>query len=44
VRHDHDGGEMNVQIVRLAEFLVYGTGSRQGLVSVRSEIEAIPEP
>ena len=44
VRHDHDGGEMNVQIVRLVEFLVYGIGSRQGLVSVQSDIQAIPEP
>jgi ABC-type polysaccharide/polyol phosphate transport system ATPase subunit len=43
VRRDRDQGEMAVQGLRLLDFLVYGTGEARGVVSVHSEVEAIPE-
>jgi hypothetical protein len=36
--------ELNVQVIRLADFRVYGTEVRQGLISVESEIKVSREP
>lgn len=43
VRRSRDGGDGFIQGLRLLDFVVYGTGSRHGLVSVRAEFEAIAE-
>jgi ABC-2 type transport system ATP-binding protein len=44
VRRPREGGDLAVQGLRLREFVVYGTGTREGVVSVRAEVEAVPEP
>jgi ABC-2 type transport system ATP-binding protein len=44
VRRPREHGDLAVQGLRLREFLVYGTGVREGIVSVRAEVEAVPEP
>jgi ABC-2 type transport system ATP-binding protein len=44
VRRDEGSGETAVQVLRLLEFRVSGTAPRQGLVSVRAEVEAAAEP
>ncbi len=36
--------ELNVQVIRLADFRVYGTEVRQGLVNVQADIEVATEP
>jgi ABC-2 type transport system ATP-binding protein len=43
VRRDGDRGEMAVQGLRLLDFLVYGTGDARGVVSVHSDVQAVPE-
>jgi ABC-2 type transport system ATP-binding protein len=44
VRRPREGGDLAVQGLRLREFVVYGTGTREGVVSVRAKVEAVPEP
>jgi ABC-2 type transport system ATP-binding protein len=44
VRRDRDQGEMALQGLRLLDFLVYGTAPRQGVVAVKADVEAVPEP
>jgi ABC-2 type transport system ATP-binding protein len=44
VRRPREGGDLAVQGLRLREFVVYGTGEREGIVSVRADVEAVPEP
>jgi ABC-2 type transport system ATP-binding protein len=44
VRRDRDQGDMAVQGLRLLDFVVYGTAPRQGVVSVRADVEAVSEP
>jgi ABC-2 type transport system ATP-binding protein len=44
VRRDRDQGEMAVQGLRLLDFVVYGTAPRQGVISVRTDVEAVSEP
>jgi ABC-2 type transport system ATP-binding protein len=44
VRRPRERGDLAVQGLRLREFVVYGTGAREGIVSVRAEVEAVPEP
>jgi hypothetical protein len=44
VRRPRKGGDLAVQGLRLREFVVYGTGEREGIVSVRADVEAVPEP
>jgi len=43
VRRDRAGGDMAVQGLRLFDFLVYGN-PREGIVSVKGELSALPEP
>jgi ABC-2 type transport system ATP-binding protein len=43
VRRDRDQGDMAVQGLRLLDFVVYGTAPRQGVVSVRTDVEAVSE-
>ena len=44
VRRPREHGNLAVQGLRLHDFVVYGTGAREGVVSVRAEVEAVPEP
>jgi ABC-2 type transport system ATP-binding protein len=44
VRRPREQGDLAVQGIRIHEFVVYGTGAREGIVSVRAEVEAVPEP
>jgi ABC-2 type transport system ATP-binding protein len=44
IRQDRQAGSIGLQPMRLAGFVVYGTAPRQGLVSLRAEIEPIVEP
>jgi ABC-type polysaccharide/polyol phosphate transport system ATPase subunit len=43
VRRDRTRGDMAVQGLRLLDFVVYGTGPRQGVVSVDSDVRAVAE-
>jgi ABC-2 type transport system ATP-binding protein len=43
VRRDGEGGDMAVQAVRLLHFVVYGTASRYGFVSVETDFDVDPE-
>jgi hypothetical protein len=38
VRRDREGGALGVQGIRMLNFLVYGTGERLGLVSLRTDV------
>ena len=42
VRRSRERGDLAVQGLRLREFVVYGTGARDGVVSVSSDVEAVP--
>jgi ABC-2 type transport system ATP-binding protein len=42
VRRSRERGDRAVQGLRLREFVVYGTGTRDGVVSVSSDVEAVP--
>jgi ABC-2 type transport system ATP-binding protein len=42
VRRSREAGDLAVQGLRLREFVVYGTGARDGVVSVSSDVEAVP--
>jgi ABC-type polysaccharide/polyol phosphate transport system ATPase subunit len=44
VRRNRDQGDLSVQGIRLLDFVVYGTGPRRGVVSVRADFEAVAEP
>ena len=45
VRRPREHGDLAVQGLRLRDFVVYGTGAREGIVSVNAEVEveAVPE-
>jgi ABC-2 type transport system ATP-binding protein len=43
VRTPREHGSLAVQGLRLREFVVYGTGAREGVVSVNADVEALPE-
>jgi ABC-2 type transport system ATP-binding protein len=43
VRRDREQGDMAVTGLRLLDFVVYGTGPGQGIVSVEADVEAIAE-
>jgi ABC-2 type transport system ATP-binding protein len=45
VRRPREHGDLAVQGLRLRDFVVYGTGEREGVVSVNAEVEveAVPE-
>jgi ABC-2 type transport system ATP-binding protein len=45
VRRPREHGDLAVQGLRLRDFVVYGTGEREGIVSVNAEVEveAVPE-
>jgi ABC-type polysaccharide/polyol phosphate transport system ATPase subunit len=42
VRRPRERGDLAVQGLRLREFVVYGTGAREGIVSVSTDVEAVP--
>jgi ABC-type polysaccharide/polyol phosphate transport system ATPase subunit len=42
VRRSRERGDLAVQGLRLREFVVYGTGARDGVVSVSTDVEAVP--
>jgi ABC-2 type transport system ATP-binding protein len=42
VRRSRERGDLAVQGLRLHEFVVYGTGARDGVVSVSTDVEAVP--
>jgi ABC-2 type transport system ATP-binding protein len=42
VRRSRERGDLAVQGLRLREFVVYGTGARDGVVSVSADVEAVP--
>ena len=42
VRRSREHGDLAVQGLRLREFVVYGTGARDGVVSVSADVEAVP--
>jgi len=42
VRRSREQGDIAVQGLRLREFVVYGTGARDGVVSVSADLEAVP--
>ncbi len=44
IRQDRQTGDMALQSMRLAKFVVYGTAPRHGLVSLRAEVEPVIEP
>jgi ABC-type polysaccharide/polyol phosphate transport system ATPase subunit len=41
IRQDRQSGTIGLQPMRLANFVVYGTGARQGLVALDSDIEPV---
>ena len=43
VRTPREHGSLAVQGLRLRDFVVYGTGAREGVVSVKADVEALPE-
>jgi ABC-2 type transport system ATP-binding protein len=43
VRTPREQGHEAVQGLRLRDFVVYGTGTREGVVSVNADVEAMPE-
>jgi ABC-2 type transport system ATP-binding protein len=44
VRRDGEGGDIAVQALRLLHFVVYGTASRYGFVSVQTDFDVDPHP
>ena len=42
--HDRNQGDVALQHLRLFDFFVYGTRPSHGIVSVQTEVEAVPEP
>jgi hypothetical protein len=44
IRRDRETGDMAVQGVRLAGFVVYGTASRHGIITLDSDIQPTLEP
>jgi ABC-2 type transport system ATP-binding protein len=42
VRRSRERGDLAVHGLRLREFVVYGTGARDGVVSVSADVEAVP--
>jgi ABC-type polysaccharide/polyol phosphate transport system ATPase subunit len=44
IRRTRSGGDMAMQALRLAEFVVYGTNPRWGYVSVNTDVVATAEP
>jgi ABC-2 type transport system ATP-binding protein len=44
VRRDGEDGDMAVQALRLLHFVVYGTASRYGFVSVQTDFDVDPHP
>jgi ABC-2 type transport system ATP-binding protein len=44
IRQDRQTGDMALQPMPLARFVVYGTAPRHGLVSINADIEAVAEP
>jgi ABC-type polysaccharide/polyol phosphate transport system ATPase subunit len=43
IRRDRRAGDMALQSMRLARFVVYGTAPRHGLVSLKTTVEPVPE-
>ena len=43
VRRPREHGDLAVQGLRLRDFVVYGTGAREGVVSVSADVEAVTE-
>ncbi len=43
VRRDHQEGDMAVQGLRLLDFVVYGPDPAHGIVSVETDVAAVPE-
>jgi hypothetical protein len=43
VRRSREHGDLAVQGLRLRDFVVYGTGAREGVVSVSTDVKAVPE-
>jgi len=44
IRRDRQSGDMALQSVRLAQFVVYGTAPRHGLVLLDNDLEPVLEP
>jgi len=44
IRQDRQSGDMALQPMRLAKFVVYGTAPRHGLVTAQAELEPVVEP
>jgi ABC-2 type transport system ATP-binding protein len=44
ITRNRNQGDVALQLVRLADFVVYGTKPGPGVVSVRSDVEAVLEP
>ncbi len=44
IRRNREMGDMGVQAIRLIHFVVYGTAPRQGVVSLRTDVEPSLEP
>jgi ABC-2 type transport system ATP-binding protein len=43
IRQDRQTGDMALQAMRLAKFVVYGTAPRHGVVSMRADVEPVSE-